>query len=101
MVSRRQFIQHQRERSAQSLLVYTEMQEEWLRAEPDVLDHLIAMAEENERQERRTRAYLTALRDDLSTTCALCGESLRTTRADATYCSPACRQKAYRLRVRG
>lgn len=100
MVSRRQFIEHQRNRCAQSELVYTPRQEEWLKAEPAMLDHLIAMAAENERQERKTRAYLTALRDGTNSTCVVCGETFRATRADATYCSSPCRQKAYRARVR-
>jgi hypothetical protein len=31
--------------------------------------------------------------------CSVCGEHFETSRADAQYCSPACRQKAYRRRV--
>jgi len=30
--------------------------------------------------------------------CGVCGEAFTATRADAKTCSPACRQKAYRLR---
>src|SRR6516225_892201 len=31
--------------------------------------------------------------------CAICGECFEPARSDATYCSIACKQKAYRLRV--
>lgn len=31
--------------------------------------------------------------------CAVCGEPFEPARADARYCSPACKQKAYRVRV--
>lgn len=31
-------------------------------------------------------------------TCAICGAEYFTTRADALYCSAACRSKSYRLR---
>jgi hypothetical protein len=31
--------------------------------------------------------------------CEVCGETFEPTRTDAHYCSPACRQRAYRARV--
>lgn len=34
------------------------------------------------------------------TTCRQCGATFEAARADAAYCSPACRQKAYRARKR-
>jgi hypothetical protein len=43
------------------------------------------------KRHRRTRRYC-------STTCRGCGEVLDGKRSDARYCSPACRQRAYRAR---
>lgn len=37
-------------------------------------------------------------REGISRPCDTCGTPITTGRADATYCSPACRQKAYRAR---
>jgi hypothetical protein len=34
-------------------------------------------------------------------TCEACGEAFTATRRDAKTCSPACKQKAYRLRRKG
>lgn len=48
------------------------------------------------RAERRDRT-----RDRESRRCVVCGDPFTPPRADGRYCSPACRQKAYRRRKAG
>lgn len=45
--------------------------------------------------ERRRQRHAASLRK----TCAVCGKPFTAKRADAMYCSPACKQTAYRGRV--
>lgn len=45
--------------------------------------------------ERRRQRHAASLRK----TCAVCGKPFTAKRADAIYCSPACKQAAYRGRV--
>jgi hypothetical protein len=48
-----------------------------------------AAARELRQIRRRRRAWI----------CRCCGEKLNTSRSDGRYCSPACRQRAYRQRA--
>lgn len=45
-----------------------------------------------------TKAKRQAARGDLTRHCEVCHEEFTPQRADARYCSPACRQRAYRER---
>ena len=51
----------------------------------------------NQANNRRQREYRQMRRQDL--VCQCCGEKFTPKRADARYCSNACRQKVYRKRV--
>ena len=51
----------------------------------------------NQANNRRQREYRQMRRQDL--VCQCCGEKFTPKRADARYCSNACRQKDYRKRV--
>ena len=51
----------------------------------------------NQANNRRQREYRQIHRQDL--VCQCCGEKFTPKRADARYCSNACRQKDYRKRV--
>ena len=51
----------------------------------------------NQANNRRQREYRQIHRQDL--VCQCCGEKFTPKRADARYCSNACRQKVYRKRV--
>ena len=51
----------------------------------------------NQANNRRQREYRQMRRQDL--VCQRCGEKFTPKRADARYCSNACRQKGYRKRV--
>ena len=51
----------------------------------------------NQANNRRQREYHQMRRQDL--VCQCCGEKFTPKRADARYCSNACRQKDYRKRV--
>ena len=51
----------------------------------------------NQANNRRQREYRQMRRQDL--VCQCCGEKFTPKRADARYCSSACRQKDYRKRV--
>lgn len=72
---------------------------EWDRmsAEPELLEALAEASRTQEAQWRAMRLHVEALREDAFATCETCSTRF-TGRKDARYCSPGCRQKAYRER---
>lgn len=61
------------------------------------LDRLAEAARSQENYWRGMRLHVEALQADSFSVCETCSEQF-TGRKDARYCSPACRQKAYRDR---
>lgn len=101
MFSRAQFIKHQWGRVPGSPLVsdLPAEQLQWLRDEPGLLDHLIELSRAIEDNAREDRVRFIAMRDGSTRHCTTCGDPFVALRSDARYCSPRCRQKAYRQRA--
>lgn len=78
-------------------LWFTDKEWAWIRAEPGLVEHLEDVMRERESDARRARLYIHGLSTCDGNMCNECGGMI-IGRAGARYCSPACRQKAYRAR---
>lgn len=79
---------------------YEDYNWQWL-ADADLLDHMAQVAATRADSWRQVAIKAAALRDGTTRNCEGCGESFTPARSDAKYCSPACKQKAYRARMAG
>ncbi len=70
---------------------------EKIKNEPGLLDDMIASFKARAVESKKIALQLEALRDDTRNFCTVCGSEF-VGRTDARYCSPACRQRAYRTR---